>query len=166
MKKGFTLLETLIYITIFSAIIFVIFKSVTTTLTIHKSIKLSQILESSGTISLERILREIRNASAIDMIGSSFGSTPGVLKLSGVDNNGVSYTTVFDLSGGILRITKDSGTPNPLTAQNIQITSLIFRNVSNTNSSAVKVEISFSGGVSPNNKILDLFGFAVLRGSY
>ena len=98
MKKGFTILETIIYIAILGVVIFAIFQSVTTTLVTHKSIKLSQTLESSGAVSLERILREIRNASSVDTAGSSFDVSPGVLKLSGIDANAVPYTIIFYLS--------------------------------------------------------------------
>lgn len=164
--KGMSILETLIYTAILTAVIFMIFKSVTSTIVIHRSVKLSQTLESSGIVSMERILREIRNANSIDIAGSSFGVSPGSLKLRGTDEDGIDYTVTFDVSLGVIRITKDTGTPDSLTSSAISINSLVFRRVSNSNSEAVRVEASFVGGSASTTKDLDLYGFAVLRGSY
>jgi len=165
-NKGITILETLIYTAILGLVVFTIFKSLSSTITTHRAIKLSQTLESSAAVSMERILREIRNADSIDMGVSSFNSSPGILKLSGIDENDVDYTITFDLSGGVMRVTKDSGTPAAITSSAITISSLIFRSVSTSNSEAVRVEISFTGSAGGVTRDLDLFGFAVLRGSY
>jgi hypothetical protein len=48
----------------------------------------------------------------------------------------------------------------------VTVSSLTFRNFSSGNSTGVRVEVSFSGTSGVTTKMLDLFGFAVLRGSY
>lgn len=165
-NRGFIILETLIYMVILVVVIFMIFKSVTSMIVIHRKVILSEALESSSSLSMERILREIRNASSVDIVGSSFGVSPGVLKLSGIDPDGAAYTITFDMVGGVMRIAKNAGTPSALTSGAITVNSLIFRHLSNSNSEAVRVEVSFVGNTGSDTKTLDLSGFAVLRGSY
>lgn len=165
-NKGMSILETLIYTAILAMVMFMIFKSVTSTIVLHRSVKVSQTLESSGIVSIERILREIRNGTNVDIAGSSFGVSPGVLKISGTDSDGDPYNVTFDVSNGVIRIKNNDLNPEPLTASLVNVDSLIFRHISNGNSEAIRVEASFSAGIASSTKELDLYGFAILRSSY
>lgn len=164
-NRGITIIETLIYMVIVTIVFSVIAQSLVFIVRTHQSIKLRQSLESSGTISMERILREIRNASSIDLINSVFGSSSGKLALDGTDQNGNAYTMVFDTSGGTLNLSKNGGAPGALSAPKISVDSLIFSHLATSTSDGIRVEISLSGTSGADSKILDLFGFAVLRDS-
>ncbi|MEK7117927.1 MAG: hypothetical protein AAB861_04120 [Patescibacteria group bacterium] len=163
---GLTIVETLIYIGIFVIALTVIVQMMFSLTKTHRLVKLKQSLEASGTISMERMLREIRNATSIDMVNSALGSSPGKLVLTGTDENGNNYTLEFSIANGAIMLSKNGASAGPLTTPGISATSLVFRNISNSVSSGVRIELSLSGAIGTEIKNLDLFGFAILRNSY
>lgn len=133
---------------------------------VYKNIKLSRELESSGTISMETMLREIRNASSVDIGSSVLGVNPGTIVVSGVDENMNLYSIEFNLSGGKLQISKNGETPAAITSSVVDVDYLLFSYVSNANSGGVRVELEVSGTSGSVPKSERFYGFAVLRGSY
>lgn len=165
-QNGLTIVETLIYISIFVVALTVIIQMMFSITKTHRLVKLKQSLEASGTVAVERILREIKNATSVDTVNSVFGSSPGRLTLAGTDANGNNYTLEFSVANGAVSLSKNGGAAGPLTVPGITATSLIFRNLSNSVSNGVKIELSLSGTTGTEAKNLDLFGFAILRNSY
>jgi type II secretory pathway pseudopilin PulG len=165
-KKGITIVETVIYTAILTIVLTLIVQVMFSIVRTHRVVRLKQSIESSATLSMERMLREIRNATSVDVGGSTFGSSPGRLTLDGTDANGLPYTITFDLSGGTIRISSNGSAPGNLSLPGVTADSLIFRNMNNSISSGVKVELSLSGSTGAESRTLDLFGFAVLRNSY
>lgn len=161
-KSGLTAVEALIYSTILLIVLIFIVQTVISTTKIHNQIKLAQTLETSGSLAMERVLREIRNSSAVVTAESVLGSSPGTLKLSGTDDSGP-FTLTFNLSGGKIWISRNGGTPGALTLPTVTADSLVFRRLVNTNSEAVKVEMSLSGNAGSTTKTFDLYGTAVIR---
>jgi hypothetical protein len=165
-KKGFSAVEALIYSAILLIVLFFIVRTVIIVNKTHRQVKLTQQIESSGVLAMERILREARNATSITTAQSVLGSSPGILKLAGTDEIGVNYVLTFDLSGSKVRIAKDTESPGALTETGITVQSLIFRRLANSNSEAVRVEMILNGTAGDINKTLELYGTAVLRNSY
>lgn len=163
---GITMVETLIYIGIFVVALTVIIQMMFAVTKTHRLVKLRQSLEASGIISMERMLREIRNASSVDTVNSVLDSSPGRLTLSGTDANGNNYALEFSVASGAVGLSKNGGAAGALSAPGISVDSLVFRRITNNISEGVKVELSFSGADGTETKNLDLFGFAILRNSY
>lgn len=116
---------------------------------------------------MERISREIRNASSIDVANSSLGSSPGVLQLNSVDELGNSQTVKFNVSGGELVISYNGVSIGNLLGNNISVSSLIFRRIGTTASGeAVKIELILQDNKSQDLKIENFYNTIVLRGSY
>jgi hypothetical protein len=161
-KSGLTAVEALVYSAILLIVLVFIVQTVISITQTHRQIKLAQSLETSGSLAMERILREVRNSSEIDTAGSVLGSSPGTLRLSGIDDSGA-YTLTFDLNGGKVRIARNGGAPGDLSLSEVRVDTLIFRRLSNTNSEAVKIEMYLSGGTGSTTKTLDLYGTAVVR---
>jgi len=165
-QAGITVIETLICVGILVIALTIIVQMMFSIVKTHRLVKLKQSLEASGTISMERMLRDIRSARSIDMVNSTLNSSPGKLVLSGRDIDGNNYTLEFSVAGGTLKLAKNGGAAGPLTIPGITVNSLVFRNLSNSVSDGVKIELSLSGSNGGVTKSLDLFGFAVLRNSY
>ncbi|MEI8130384.1 MAG: hypothetical protein WCG55_02670 [bacterium] len=124
-------------------------------------------LIDSAHVSMERMTREIRGATSIDLTTSVFGTDPGVLKLNTTDSLGVSKTVEFDMTGGALEMVDSSyGTPTDLTGESVAVTSLIFRKITPAHGSAVKVEMTLHSLRSPIDRSISLTDTVELRGSY
>ena len=97
-----------------------------------------------GELALERMVREVRQATSITSGGSTFGSNPGALALSGNDSGGTAHTVSFGVSNGALQIT-DNGTTTNLTASDVTVSNLIFRQITTSaGTSAVKIECTLT----------------------
>jgi Tfp pilus assembly protein PilW len=153
-QTGVTLLELLIYVALVSilAVVFVNF-----TLDIvgtSQKARVKQEAQQNARIALERISRTIREANGLNVGSSTFGSHPGVLSLS-MDNAAVN-PTVFDISGGVLRITEGVGAPQALTSDDFNVTNLVFTNRSiSGRTTNIKTEITVTHPNPQNSEIFD-----------
>lgn len=165
-NRGTSLVEMVLYIVLLTLVTGIIIQMLVAVGGVYRNIKLTRELESSGTIAMERMLREIRNASGVDVGSSSIGTSPGVLAISGVDESSNSYNIKFNISSGVLQISKNSETPVALTSSPTTISYLLFNHITNTNSEGVRIELEVFGTVGSVSKTEKFYGFAVLRGSY
>ena len=164
-QKGFSLVEVLIYAALLIGITFFIVQSTVTLLKSHSKISLDRSVEYSAESAMNKMIAEIKNASSINLAGSSLGTNPGTLFLSGTES-GASYTILFSIQNGVVVFSKN-GAPNvPVTSSDVSVSNLMFRATSTLNSSAVKVDLTVSATKSGFSKSLNLESFAVLRGSY
>ena len=125
----------------------------------------NRLVESSAASAMEKMMREIKSAEAINPGLSSLGTNPGVLALSGI-NEGEVYELVFDTSGGILRVSKDGGPVGNLTSSAVTVSDLIFEHIVNENSEGVHITLELQTVYGNEVKNLRLTNFAVIRGSY
>jgi len=165
LQKGHTLVELLIYTTLLVAVSFAVVASIITTQNYLRQTKEYDDLRRSGLVSLERITRLIQNASSVDAGASTFNTHPGKLVLA-VPNVGAG-TDIFEISTSSARITlrKNGGANEDLTGKKISVSNLLFRNITTTKGSAVRVEITLTA-TSPIMRSETFTTTAVLRGSY
>jgi prepilin-type N-terminal cleavage/methylation domain-containing protein len=125
-KRGFTLIEFVIYIAIVG-IILVVAGAIGFNILFGKA-KLAAIEEVSqnARFTMEKIADTVRNAQAIN--SPSIGTTAPLLSLQIADSS--KNPTLFDVSAGTLRITEGVSQPVSLTASEVTATNLQFSNVS------------------------------------
>lgn len=139
--KGFTLLEFILY---FGLIILVIGSITSFSIDVVKARSKTLVIaevEQNMRFGLQRILRTVRQASKLNAGASTFDSDAGVLS---VDMPSASNTpTVFDLSGGSLRVKEGAAAAAPLTSPLVTVVKLRFAkdNLSGNND-AVTAEIT------------------------
>ncbi len=164
--KGFTLLEFILYFALLSIIM--------TTVTIF-SIDLFQArakarviaeVEQNSRFGLLRILRAIRQANQLNVGSSVLNSDNGVLSLG--EAAASTDPTVFDLSGGTLRIKEGVGTATPLTSAEVTITKLRFAKDNlggNTAAITAEMNMQYKNGDANNyfNYSTSASGTAVIR---
>lgn len=154
MNKGFTLIETIIYISIIGLILtsFIIF-SISISDSRNKNYVIQEV-QANARVTLGLISQIIRQASDIDIDSSVFESDPGVLHLimDDVDKN----PTIINLSqdDGTLIITQGIGSPIEINSNNIKITQLVFTNL--TKDTAERENIRIQITVEYNNDFGDL----------
>lgn len=140
-NRGYTLVEAIIYVSILSIFFIVIINSLLSFTRPYKEILVLRTIERSGLESMEKMAREIRAATTIDLGNSTFGVDPGELTL--ISNvNGVSTSTNFFVENGILRAYVNGVYLGPLTNSTTTVSSLIFRRLSNSVSEAVKIDMT------------------------
>lgn len=132
--KGFTLVETLIYIAIIGGVIgtFVSF-SLNISNTGNKTYS-QQEVQANARVAMDMIVKKIKSASSVSTTQSVFGVNPGVLYLT--MSSSTLNPTIINLSGvdGQLQIKEGVASTTSITTKQVEITSLIFSNLSASSS--------------------------------
>jgi len=118
-------------------------------------------LLESGTASMEKITREIRQAENIDA-----SSTDASLVLSSRDSSGALVFTKFINEDGKLNLYKGGELEGGLLDDNILITNLSFKRITTTESQAVKIEMTLEYSLGKETKSENFYNTIILRGGY
>lgn len=165
--KGYSIVEIMVYIAIFAFLSMVVINSFINVMSAFNNTRTYRDLSESGSIVMERISREIRQAKTINITNSVFNSTNGVLELNSTSSAGTSKVIKFMISGNALNIYQDGTLVGNLLKQNISPSSLLFRRITNTNSDAVKIEMTLIDTRNNTNPTsVNFYNTITLRGSY
>ena len=126
MNKGFTLLEFLLYIGLVG-IVLTVAGAIGLNILFGKA-KLGAIEEVSqnARFAMEGISNTVRNAQAIN--SPSIGTTAPLLSLQMADL--AKNPTIFDISGGVVRIKEGTGGAVDITSSEVVVTDIQFSNIS------------------------------------
>jgi type II secretory pathway pseudopilin PulG len=163
-SKGFTLLETLVYVAVLATITALVTTTLISMLRPAVRVRAAQALTAGANDTLERMSREIRNSYDIDTLQSSFGTNPGTLALRMMDG-AVQETHTFYLSGSRLML-NDNGTVGALSADSVAVTSLVFYELSTPVSKGVRIELELSTTTSAGTRSETFYTTLMLRDSY
>lgn len=168
MKKGFSLVETMIYIGIFGVVSLFTVNIIFTAVKTYNNFKIVKDLKSAAEISLERMSREIRLANDIDISKSVLGASPGKIYLNTVDFDTDSSKNIeFFASNGALIMVQNGFSEEYLTSSSTEVTNLVFREiVSSTTSKAIKIEMEFKARKGGFEKSEKFYTTAILKNSY
>ena len=163
-KRGFSMLEMVVYVTILATLFILVVNTILVVTGSYSSIKVSNTLNNSALMSLERLLLEIRNSKSINLGSSVFGTHPGRLVL----NTGTTSPASIDfyIEDGQLKLKKDNVLTGSLTSDNVSVTNFVLTNTSSTTSSSVKIELTLNASEGDISKTEKFYASAVLRGSY
>lgn len=145
-KSGYTLVELIIYVSILSAVSFLIINTVLSFNKSYQNVLVLRRLDHSAIDVMERVTREIRSSRQIDNANSSFGSSPSVLSLIS-RTDGVNKTTKFYLEEGVVKIDVNDEFLGPLTSGKVSVTNLIFNVVNTSVSSAIKIDLELTSSL-------------------
>jgi type II secretory pathway pseudopilin PulG len=149
-NKGFTLVETLVYAALFVILLGAIINSTFLLSTSYRHVKDVKNAQMSALVAMDRISREIRQASTINGAGTSYNIPSGSLLLdTGAE---------FFLTDGKIMMEQNNVSQGALTTNNVQVGTLMFRRIDTGNSQGVKIEMTIE------NK--NFYNTVMLRGSY
>ena len=94
-QKGFILVETIVYVILLGILCFTTVEILITMSRSYGRLRVSQNINHSAVVTLERLTREIRAGDSIDMGASTLNATSGVLMLNGTDDSGNPRTVEF-----------------------------------------------------------------------
>jgi len=160
-KKGFSIVEIMVYLAIFTALSILVINSFIVVLSSFNTTNMNRKLLESGIVSMERISREIRQAESVDA-----SSTQTMLVLNSHDDSGTDMIIKFIEEDGRLDLYKNDILQGNLLGQNLSITDLIFNRITTTVSQAVKIKITLQYSGGHNIKIENFYDTVILRGSY
>lgn len=138
-KRGFTLIEVIIYAIVVTLILIVVINFTWTIIQGQRKNTSHQEVEQNGHLLLEIISRNIRSAQAIN--SPTIGNSGEALSLS--MSEAEKNPTIFDLSDGVLRIKQGLSGPFNLTTNQVEIKNLSFINLSRTDQPQV-IKIFFT----------------------
>lgn len=139
MKKGFTLIEIILYLGLASTMILVV--SLFFVNMVGSRIKQQAIaeVEQQGVGAMHRVMQTVRNATVIT--SPTQGASSSSLTITVPTTS--SSPTMFDLSGGAIRLTEGTGSPITLTNSRVTASAPTFQNLSRTSTPGT-VRIQFT----------------------
>lgn len=126
MRDGFTLIELLLYVSISAVLLLAVSVFISTLLQSRIKNQTIAEVEQQGLQVMQLITQTARNAEAITLPAQ--GASASSLTLDVL--TGASDPTVFDLSGGIIRIVEGAGSPVALINSRVTASALTFQNLS------------------------------------
>jgi prepilin-type N-terminal cleavage/methylation domain-containing protein len=164
-KKGYTLIELLVYVVIFSIVAAVVINGIILSMTSFATARVHRKLASAGLDTLERMTRETREALAVDAAGSTLDVSPGVLSLTVRDDEGDIVTQTWSIVDNALTLTEDSVVLGSVLDEDVAVINFVVREISTARSTAVKIELTLEHTVKVSQTV-DFFTTVGLRGSY
>lgn len=167
MKKGFTLIEIIIYVSLLAIIMISAVEIVFISARSVSEMRSERKIFTAGETAMETVIRDVRQATSVIPSSSAFGANPGVLAIRIPQTPGSStiITRIFSLSSERLQ-KNDDGASEFLTPPETRIKSLIFWNSSTTTSNLVSVKMTIESGDQKSYKSHTFYGSAVLRSQY
>jgi len=147
-KKGFTLIELVIYVTAFAMVTTLITLFVFSLIRAQTKTRIIKEVSENAGRAMELMLWEIRNAESIYLSTGSFDSHPGQLSiLTDQDTPNGENTTYLDFyldPDDLLCIKREGSDPEPLIPQNTKVTNLVFTHLTVDEVESVRIELSVS----------------------
>lgn len=141
MKKGFTLVEMLLYLAILSIVVLAFSSFMFLSYTSRVKAAVIAEVEQQGSQTMSLITQNIRNAASIT--APSPGSTSNVLTLT--EYTGALSPTTFDQSVGVMRIREGASTAVNIISNRVTAPNLSFQNLSRPGTpGAVRIEFTLT----------------------
>lgn len=167
-NTGFSLLEVIIYTALFVMISGATVDAIVQTTRAFSNLRISRDINDSAIKVMERLTRDIKNATTIDMANSTFGATPGRLTMTTLSATGSPMTVEYFVatSTGLLRLKENGVDKGSLMSAKTQIEALVFYLVSTSQTSGIKTELHLrsSRGVVQDQD--HFYNTSMLRGTY
>ena len=166
MQGGFTLVEMVVYSAILGVIAVLATNSTIVMTRAFTDLRVSRDLNSSATALFERMTRDVRGAYDIDAAQSTLGTNPGRLMLNTKDAAGTNTTIEFYVTGNRVSIREGGIDQGAIMTSSTSVTNFVVRELTSTNTKAVKVEATISATRGGVTKTRNFNTTVVLRGTY
>lgn len=126
-------------------------------------------IRNSGTLAIDRIVREIRTATSVEVASSVFDVSPGTLVLNSTNEDGTAKVVSFSYASASegVEITDDGTNKGSLVSENVRITNMVFRyGMTYESNEWVRAEITLQSKKLPLFAPEKFYGTAILRGGY
>lgn len=166
MKKGFSLLEVLIYSAMAAVLMIAMSSSLISLNKAFQNIRADFSINQNLSEIVGVLSTEVRRATSVDSVNSQFGVGGGKLFLNSIDSSGINSKSNFVLQNGVLYYQKGSSSSVALNSDKIFLKKFDVYSLSSSHSYAVKIDFSFDylkNGATTTQNISNMY---ILRGSY
>ena len=146
--RGFSLVETVIYISLMTVILASLFYLISSASRTYNILKSSRSIERSAINIINNIGIQADSASKIDITNTSFDNNQGALSLISYDGIGNSTTTKIFLSNNQAVYSQNNVVVGPLSLSDVRVTKMEFKNMSTSTFNGFKVELTIDNGSS------------------
>ncbi len=168
-KKGFSIIEAVIYSALLAVLILVLSKLTLSAMTSYRTARIKEDLIISSGRGLENFLRESRNASKIYLPTTVLDNDLGELSLATSfqpldKTEPETYTDIY-LAGGQVWIKRENESPQALTSNDLEVTQFKILRVKPLKFEGIKLYLAIRSRVNAS-ETLSLTTFAMLRGGF
>ena len=164
-RKGFTLVEVLIYSSMAVVIIGILGMMFVQIYGLYKEITIVPRTDRSLLLTVDRMVKDVRSGQSIEVGSSVFGDSNGQLYVV-ASENAVLVNKFYKLENGRIIYQEDAGAEQFLTPEDITVTKLQFEYLTTPISEGVRVEIDVSVDKGDEVVTKEYDGFSILRQSY
>lgn len=167
-QQGYTMIELLMVIFISTLLMVSLSQATNSLYTTYRNIDSLRQIESGAISTLDRLTREIKNSTSIDLSNSIMDSDSGKLSLNVASSTG-SYNTRIYASSSRLYIIRDGVELGPLSPDGVKVTLINYSLISSANSTATGIRMELvleSPGDSQAKWSKTFYATAIMRGTY
>lgn len=165
-KRGISLIEAVIYVSMFAALMLVSMTSLFSTMKAFSALRISRDINDSSVTIMERLTRDLKSATAVNLTQSTFGANPGRLTLSTVNASGTSMAIEYYVTGNSLHIKENGVDKGSLTSTKTKIDGLVFYYINTGSTVSIKTELHLTASRGPHSSTEHFYNTSLLRGSY
>jgi len=165
-QHGFSLIEIVVYVALFSTLSAVAMASLFASIKSFNELRISRDINDSSVTIMERLTRDIKSATAIDYANSTFSATPGRLTLSTRNASGTALTVEYYVATSTLRIKENGVDVGSLMSAKTRVSGLVFRQINLGNTIGIKTELHLTSSRGSVSDVDHFYNTSILRGSY
>ena len=165
-RKGFTLIEVLLYVGLFTMLSVMSMGALFQTIKAFNDLRISRDINDSSVKIMERLTRDIKSATSVDIANSTFGSSPGRLTLSTVNASGTAMTVEYFVTGSSLHIKENGVDVGSLMSSKTLLDALVFYYINTGATVGIKTELHLSSSRGVVTDIDHFYDTCILRGTY
>ena len=123
---GFTLVETVLYIAIFSGMVTALVSFALSITESRNKTYVVQEVQANMRVAHDIVSQRIRSASAVNASSSVFGTDPGVLSLAMASSSLNPTIITLSADDGVLQIKEGNSVTTTITSSDVQVHNLVF----------------------------------------
>ncbi len=170
-RQGFSMIEVVLYVSLFSLMSVLTLEALFLTVTAFTNLRISRDINDSSVKIMERLTRDIKSATAIDMANSVFGADPGTLTLSTVNASGTPLTVQYVMVGNALHLKEGTSVATlvdkgSLLSSKTSVSGVLYKRIDVGSTVAVKIDLHITAS---RGSVIDtdhFYNTVILRGTY
>lgn len=166
--SGFSLIEVVLYISLFSVISALTMNALFTTMKAFTNLRISRDINDSSVKIMERMTRDIKSATSVDLAYSTFNANPGRLTLSTVNASGTPMTIEYYIPMGqnALHVKENGVDRGSLLSSQTSISGVVFDYINTNRSIGIKIDLHVTASRGQVTDTDHFYNTVILRGTY
>ncbi len=160
------MVELTVYIGLFAMISVVLVNSLMSAIRISNELRATRDINDSAVTVMERLTRDLRGGTQIDLVNSTFGANPGRLTFQTVSASGTSMTVEYYVATSSLRVRENGVDRGSLLSSRTKIDGLVFYYVAAGATIGVKTELHLESTRGSITDIDHFYNTTIMRGTY